>query len=219
MSMKSLSLAAFAAAATLVAAPAHAQGLADLGRIFLGLPSEEKADNQIDYRERAPLVVPPGATLRPPVARGEVDQRRTNWPRDPDVAARRQAAEDARKPIFVPTDREAGRVRTPAEMAAVRRTRGSNVDPNDTVHRPDIEFGSPIAGAAGLRAIAGRQAAEAKQNEFYSEPRREFLTDPPSGLRAAAGSAPVRATRDAPTGVGQERVDMFAVHRGSPNTR
>jgi hypothetical protein len=52
----------------------------------------------IDYRERAPLVVPPSRDLPPPRSEGEVADKTAAWPKDPDVRRRKEAtaAEKAR---------------------------------------------------------------------------------------------------------------------------
>ncbi|MGL4634960.1 MAG: hypothetical protein ACRCWF_03180 [Beijerinckiaceae bacterium] len=73
-----------------------------------------------------------------------------------------------------------------------------------------------LGGIASLREQAARQKTEV---EVYAEPPREYLTDPPKGVRAAAGSAPVRATRDRSAPGDFERPDMLAVTRDGPRTR
>ncbi|MGL4634961.1 MAG: hypothetical protein ACRCWF_03185 [Beijerinckiaceae bacterium] len=120
MNLKQLTAATTFVTGLMLAPVAHAQSVLDLGRMILGLPGEEKP--QIDYKERAPLVVPPSQNLRTPSEALPADQRRANWPQDPDVLARRKAAEDARRPVFVPNDRELGRLMTPAEIRAQGRT-------------------------------------------------------------------------------------------------
>ena len=56
----------------------------------LGLKRE--GDAMIDYRERAPLVVPPSRDLPPPRDEAEVAAKTTAWPKDPDVNRRKQEA-------------------------------------------------------------------------------------------------------------------------------
>src|SRR6266478_8536776 len=62
----------------------------------LGL--SRSGDGLIEYRERAPLVVPPTRELPPPRDEAEVATKTPAWPKDPDVARRKQelAAEKAK---------------------------------------------------------------------------------------------------------------------------
>src|SRR6266446_2209330 len=62
----------------------------------LGL--SRSGDGLIEYRERAPLVVPPSRELPPPRDEAEVATKTPAWPKDPDVARRKQelAAEKAK---------------------------------------------------------------------------------------------------------------------------
>src|SRR5262245_12354961 len=82
----------------------------------LGLQRE--GDNQIEYRERAPLVVPPSRTLPPPRSEGAVAHTNPAWPKDPDVAARR--VEAAKKKAVARSAAEAmieeGRPLRPSEL-------------------------------------------------------------------------------------------------------
>ncbi len=203
--------------------PAKAQGLLDIGRIILGIPAEEKAP--IEYRERAPLVVPPSQNLRAPVDAAAPDQRRANWPQDPDVAARRKAAEDARKPVFV--DSISGREMNPAgtRRLTVDEIRAGRVAGQEVVRVPqqiidDRARANVMGGLTTLREmdqqISGAAAADGSISR--TEPRREFLTEPPSGLRRPADSAPFRATREGSLGTRAEPSPLDIFKEG-PNTR
>ncbi len=222
MKLRILSALAFAASAATIAAPspASAQGLLDIGKFLLGVPADEKPP--IDYRERAPLVVPPSTNLRPPVENGAPDQRRANWPQDPDVAARRKAAADARKPVMVDsvTGHEIGgpvRRLTPEQIRA-GRVAGQEV--TTVPQRPrydDKDFHNVMGGLATLREM-DKQTAASDGNLDRLEPRREFLTDPPVGLRRPADNAPFRATREGALGPRAEPSPMD-IFRDGPNTR
>ena len=64
----------------------------------LGLQRDGEPGRDIDYRERAPLVVPPSRNLPPPRDEADVVAKTPAWPKDPDVARRKQelAAEKAK---------------------------------------------------------------------------------------------------------------------------
>jgi hypothetical protein len=208
-------------------APVAAQAqLLEIGRALLGLPEPPK--DPIDYRERAPLVVPPNQNLRPPAESVSPEQRRANWPQDPDVIARRQAAENARRAVDFNSvfSRDLGESRrlTLEEIRAgrvagaeVQRQPVANVTPN----RSGVEIQQNVfGGLAALREMDRRDAAAGRQNGELAraEPRREFLTDPPTGLRRPADNAPFRATREGRAG-SQELPKPLDTFREGPNTR
>jgi hypothetical protein len=225
MIRKTLAVATFSAAAALLAAPAaQAQGLLDLGRVLLGLPAEQK--DPIDYRERAPLVVPPSQNLRPPVDARPAEERRANWPQDPDALARRQAAEQARRPMMVDsiTGRETAPVRrmTPDEIRA-GRVAGAEVPRAGEIPAGPMDSRGPInlfGGLATLREMDARDAARGASSGNLSrvEPPREFLTDPPTGLRRPADGAAFRATPEGQVGPRRDP-SPFDIYREGPNTR
>jgi hypothetical protein len=205
--------------ASVISVPAKAQGLLDIGRMIIGLPAEEKP--ALDYRERAPLVVPPSQNLRPPIEAAAPDQRRANWPQDPDVAARRKAAEDARKPVYV--DSITGREINPSRRLTVDEVRAGRVAGQEVVRTPqqfidDRARANVMGGLTTLREM-DRQSAGANDGSIArAEPRREFLTEPPSGLRRPADNAPFRATREGDLGTRKDPSPLDIFKEG-PNTR
>jgi hypothetical protein len=218
---KTIAAAVIAAATTVIPQAASAQSLLDIGKALIGLPTEDKPP--IDYRERPPLVVPPSQNLRPPVEAAAPDQRRANWPQDPDVVARRKAAEDARKPVFV--DSITGREVPPARRLTVDEVRAGRVAGQEVVRTPqqfqdDRSRANVLGGLATLREMDRQSAASGTPDGSLprTEPRREFLTDPPTGIRRPADNAPFRATREGALGPRKEPspLDIF---REGPNTR
>src|SRR4029077_5410180 len=87
---------------------------------FLGMQFD-KEQASIDYRARAPIVVPPRTDLPPPkeAVRGPA------WPKDPDIAAERRAALDSRRPApqLTPNSR--------VEMSQTELQRGRGPLPSD----------------------------------------------------------------------------------------
>ncbi len=205
--------------ASVLSVPAEAQGLLDIGRMIIGLPAEEKP--ALDYRERAPLVVPPSQNLRPPVEAAAPDQRRANWPQDPDVLARRKAAEDARKPVFI--DSISGREINPSRRLTVDEVRAGRVAGQEVVRTPqqfqdDRSRANVLGGLATLREMDKQSAGANDGSIARAEPRREFLTEPPTGLRRPADNAPFRATREGELGVRKEPSPLDIFKEG-PSTR
>ena len=146
----------------------------------LGVIDEER--DPIEYRERAPLVLPPRTDLPTPVAPGTSQARSPQWPNDPNVVARKRREVEANTPVGE-TDRKRmleghGRL-TPAEMRAGARA-GAGL-PTGPVTRSDGKDGHWIHPDV-LRAQGAQRSAEVKPNDG----RRRTLTDPPSLYRKSA---------------------------------
>jgi hypothetical protein len=146
----------------------------------LGVIDEER--DPIEYRERAPLVLPPRMDLPAPVAPGSSQARAAQWPNDPNVMARKRREAEVNTPVGE-TERKRmlegnGRL-TPAEMrAGTRAGAGLATGP---VTRPDgreAHWMHPDV----LRAQGAQRSAEAKPDDG----RRRTLTDPPSLYRKSA---------------------------------
>jgi hypothetical protein len=77
-----------------------------------------------------------------------------------------------------------------------------------------------FGGLAAIRELDRRDAAAGRTSGQLTreEPRREFLTDPPTGLRRPAENAPFRATREGKVGA-QELPKPYDIYREGPNTR
>ncbi|WP_439497121.1 hypothetical protein [Bosea sp. (in: a-proteobacteria)] len=150
----------------------------------------------IEYRQRPPLVVPPSSAL--PRPQDPASERTAAWPNDPDVAARRAAAEDT----FLPaTRREKYREnqRPLLSQEEIRRGRlpgqGSGPGPSRGSDTYEENIGPIRVG----KELASRQSADDTSKLVYgSEPQRRHLSDPPTGYRLPAGSAPLGPGRDGP---------------------
>lgn len=149
----------------------------------------DKDEPAIDYRERAPLVLPPNLGQLPSPQNPEaVAARHPAWPNDPDVAARKRAAAEARKPVPVKNDNEVsqGGLLSPAERRAGYR-------PDSGVRAPEVRRGDNYDGGADFaRSAEGRmnvRAAEKPAIAYGAEPRRERLVEPPKGYRLPSNNA------------------------------
>ena len=154
---------------------------------FVGMQFDKEQDS-IDYRARAPIVVPPRNDLPPP--NGAV--RGPAWPKDPDIAAERRAALDSRRPApqLTPNSR--------VEMSQTELQQGRGPLPSD---------GPPDECQAGagtpLCLYTPWKVLKSVVTGFHSdtvqpgpEPPRKYLTEPPVGYRQATGVA--KATIEAP---------------------
>jgi hypothetical protein len=142
---------------------------------LLGAKPEPEAD-AIDYRPRAPLVVPPSRDLPEP----KEAARDPAWPKDADANARRRASLDSRRP---------------APGAAT----GTNAapEPKSTQVNAAAPAGSDASEAGCFLNATGPQSCFNSLQAVFGgggssepakpgvEPTRKLLTEPPSGYRAS----------------------------------
>lgn len=156
----------------------------------IGIIPKEKPP--INYNERAPLVLPPKMDLRAPAPGAGAEARNGNWPKDPDVAAARKAAAEARAP-YTSTDlykvNKPG-VLSPEEMRAGR-------DPNNYVSSPPPLVGGQAENSKmspeELRSFSTRNENVKLSGDGLE---RRYLSDPPAPLLKAAQGAPLQASAD-----------------------
>lgn len=169
----------------------------------VGLMPGDKSP-EIDYRERAPLVLPPKMDLVKPVAGGS--GRTAAWPQDPDVQRRRREAEEARAPLTHDALHDGSQQLSRDELL---RGRVAGKDGNDI---PDISRRQSECGQAGnqrnclvlnpdeLKAMDERYQAsgQAEKKDIVAgqEPERQYLTQPPKGYMKTTKT--IKATAEAP---------------------
>lgn len=154
----------------------------------LGLLGTEKGD--IEYKQRAPLVVPPASTLPRPQEPGAT--RSAAWPDDPDVA-RRRAENDQTRSVFFNSEAYRANTKPLLTQEELRRGRvvGRSNGPQDIVEEHNT-YNNQIAPIRVGRELAARQAQTDVSNLTYgSEPARQYLHEPPTGYRRPAGTAPL----------------------------
>jgi hypothetical protein len=158
-------------------------------------------DVGIEYRERAPLVVPPSRDLPPPQSEGPA-ARDPNWPKDPDVARRKEASA--------------------AEKAKLRHSADAALDESRPLRPDELEKGrgGTATGSIGNTRPTGEDAARplppsqmgtGKKNildaifssigpqrpesvPFSGEPPRTSMTAPPPGYQTPSPSQPYGIT-------------------------
>jgi hypothetical protein len=184
-------LAAIAALALSITAVAPARAIEDDGRgsslnslmnmVGMGDKSEAPA---IQYRERSPLVLPPGTQL--PEPQKPAAQRTAAWPQDQEVVRARKKAEEARvrvDPDQITTAREIKQGVNVDPRAMPASTRGCSMDPFEkaTGCSPDTYWS----------ALAVKKETD-KPVQAGVEPERQYLTQPPKGYLKATET--VKAT-------------------------
>ena len=146
------SLLVFGAAAVLGSAPARA---ADdepsfdqkiMRGIMDGLGLKRDGEANINYQERAPLVIPPGRDLVPP-EQSDAAANNPAWPKDPDVERRkREAAMEKNRNISDEREREQNPLRpdqlTPGARGKKQKRQQARTD--DGYQAPASGFGSQL---------------------------------------------------------------------------
>ncbi|HVL73702.1 MAG TPA: hypothetical protein VM434_17675 [Beijerinckiaceae bacterium] len=159
----------------------------------IGLIPKDRAP--IHYRERPPLVVPPRLDLPPP-QQTSAHAEDPRWPTDPDVAAARRAAAEARIPV---TEAERRRSLDDPRMSAQELRAGRRVAGRPDAGPGDHKYGES-AGVWLHPDVIRSQGRKAEEPEFSGEePNRRLLVEPPAGYRRATQrvrAAPEPITRE-----------------------
>lgn len=188
-SLRQIGLATTALSAILcIATPAFADGNNFFSPVtnFITSPfgnNQQPGDdpNDIDYRPRPTLVVPPNSDLPPPqsaVARPPAD-----WPKSSDSAAARRARADSRRPAPTADSMIDGK-EPPPESDAPQTTAGGQGQ------RCSVQYGMPVCVAGPLADMGalnwfGNAGGLLGGNNDTGEvhlsgtPRRKYLSDPP----------------------------------------
>jgi hypothetical protein len=166
-----------------------------VGSIFapvISLGGGAQSKEQIDYRDRGKLVLPPKMELNTPGAAAAAGPSDPDWPRDPDVerAKKEKAEKDGRPPILHRSSLHGsesyfGAV-TPTTKVTTNATAGMGpghapCDPSpghtcQTETHPSIDW-NPLTWVG----VQKKQATV-----LGPEPDRDWLTDPPQGYREPA---------------------------------
>jgi len=161
-------------------------------RGVLGAFGVRSGSDEIEYRERSPLVVPPSANLPPPQT--DAATKAANWPNDPTVKRRKQEAEKRRSGGSVYNEYEDGRALRPDELEMGRvLSRGGGVARAPTDAEKDGRPMKPSElGYTG--GVFGTLFGQGKESTpvFTGEPPRTSLTEPPVGYQTPSPTQPYR---------------------------
>jgi hypothetical protein len=151
--------------------------------------------NGIEYRERSPLVIPPGRDLPPPEA--DAAKPATNWPKDPEK--QRKVTKKQKKPLDARETKlwdDPGRALGPAELNVGRTsTTSSSTTTAPGSSASETEGGRPLLpsmlGYTGgvFGSIWGNNTKE-ETATFTGEPPRTTLTAPPTGYMTPSPAQP-----------------------------
>lgn len=195
---RGLAIAAFASglmALTLFsAAPAAAQEDNFTEQVLTSLGLVAPQGPEIDYRERAPLVVPPGAGSLPPPRDGAAITQNPAWPKDYDEERKKKEAAAAAKVKVFSNDNAQTRALGPAEMASTR----TNIPSNNRAQGRNAAAREDWLKPTGYGLFSLGQKQEEKPMVFAGEPDRQSLTEPPPGFQTPAPGAAFGVVADRP---------------------
>ena len=161
----------------------------------LGLQRDGQA--AIEYRERAPLVVPPSRDLPPPRAEEEVVAKTPAWPKDPDITRRKEAAaaEKARLKGNISAEEQQRALRPdeldkPGRAAKGSDAKGAGQTAEDTA-KPLMpsQLGSSSKKLFGS-IVSSFSPAAPEAEPFTGEPQRDSMTAPPTGYQTPSPNYP-----------------------------
>jgi hypothetical protein len=192
--------------------PAEAQVVESLFNFF-GVHEEKP---EVEYRERAPLVVPPKTQLRPP--QEAASSKHAAWPKDPD-AQRRKAAAAGRMPVTETEEyKRAENPHLPIDQMRAGRKAGAGVTTTPAPVYGDSGRDGNWIHPDNLRALHAKAQSASGQTgggvgcNGQEEPSRRYLTEPPTGLRKCIDGFQGRTTRGAiNAGSSEDPASPFAV--------
>ena len=148
----------------------------------------------IDYRERAPLVVPPSRNLPPPQSEASVAANPA-WPKDPDAQQRKVEAAKKKLPnrTAAETMEAEGRPISRSELdrgkiaPGTSANAGSPQNPDESARamRP-----SELGSKSFFSDIFSSFSDKGETGTFTGEPTRESLTAPPAGYQTPSPAQP-----------------------------
>jgi hypothetical protein len=158
-------------------------------RQFLKDLGLQRDGNQIEYRERAPLVVPPSRSLPPPRDADSVADNPA-WPKDPDVQERNLAKKKSPRIASEVMEAEA-RPLSRSELDKGRIPSGQG----QTKSAPTAEESARPMRPEELKSksiFSGMFSfgSNTETATFTEEPARNSLTAPPSGYRTPSPNQP-----------------------------
>ena len=150
--------------------------------VMQGLGAIDPSERPIEYKPRAPLVVPPSSTLPKPQATGTSDPR---FPRNPE-----DVADEQRRAAIKGDTSKNGRIMTPDELAKYSIPNSGRIDRYDP--NPGRRLSPEELKGQG---VANEEAVKRAANPTG----RKSLIEPPDAYRAPSPNAPVAPAEDKST--------------------
>jgi len=165
-----------------------------LFRSFMKEMGFTRGGQDIEYRERAPLVVPPTRNLPPPQAEGPA-AKNPAWPKDPDVTRRKQASAAEKAKLYSSAEEQA-RVLRPDELkaqgpAGVSTSTATGASGNEAMRPLSPSELQGTATKSWWQDIFSNIGPSRQESApFKGEPPRTTMTAPPPGYQTPSPSYP-----------------------------
>jgi len=163
--------------------------------ILEGIGLRRDGSEEINYGERAPLVIPPSRDLPPPEKSDTAVAKNPAWPNDPDVARRKlEAKQERNRNISEEREHEQNPLR-PDELTPGPRPKSQQARTDDGYQSPPNGYDNPLSpsrlGYTGN--LFGNLFGKTKNDDvtnFTREPPRTALTEPPPGYQTPSPDQP-----------------------------
>jgi hypothetical protein len=150
----------------------------------------------IEYRERAPLVVPPSRNLPPPRSEAAVTSNPA-WPNDPDAKKRKADAVKKKQPNRTAAEAADAEARPLSRTELERGKAAPGTQAGGVVKDADAEAARPLRPAElGSKSLFSNMFSSApwadktETGTFTAEPPRDNLTAPPPGYQTPSPNHP-----------------------------
>ena len=167
----------------------------------------------INYQERAPLVIPPSSDLPPPEKADAAVANNPAWPKDPDVARRKEEARlERNRNVSAEREIEQNPLR-PDQLTPGGRPTRQQARTDDGYQHPVGGFANPVKpselGYTGglFKSMFGNKNDE-EAARFTGEPPRVSLTDPPPGYQTPSPDQPYGLGKAPPS----KAADYYSTH-------
>jgi hypothetical protein len=188
---------------------------------FVGLQFDKDDQTAIDYRARAPLVLPPKMDLPPPQTAST--HRPADWPVDPDVVKRRKELAESLRPAPQITPNTRAELTKEQLMA----NRGESVVVDEKPDNGCSAFaGTSMCVSSPWQYVSQKMGLAKKEDEKVvlsgQEPPRKYLTEPPPGYRVPTADTKlindrVKAEPDAGDAQAYQRKEQRRIHSVDDN--
>ena len=153
----------------------------------------------IDYRERSPLVVPPGRALPAPET-GTITDKTAAWPVDPDVKRAKEAKAAKKKPRKIVEEESVPEL--PSQLGPKAASAPASQRPTgEPVKDPTAPSTAAELKTKSIFTLGGLIGSKQETATFTSEPPRASLTEPPPGYRTPSPTQPYGVGRAKPTAI------------------